>query len=291
MLPNLFRSITPLFLRRCYWFLTDSKYRQIIRQQRDHQRARKAAHARALSAIWAQTDGRIASGPFAGMKYLQSWAGGPFTQELLGTYEKELWPVVEQVRRVPYQTVLVIGAGEGFYVCGLGYCLPASRIKAYETVEAYHPLIRRLATMNGLAENVEIHGTCTETVLSNQLRDSGRSLVLCDIEGAEYYLIDPEKIPELLHADILVEVHRNIPSSEGSIPCADLVKTLSNRFDETHTIQTITTQPRTLEDLPPGIQLDESTALTVMDERRGGVGWWLFMTRKEPSHYLERQTG
>lgn len=63
---------------------------------------------------------------------------------------------------------------------------------------------RKLAHLNDVT-NIEISAVCTPKELASRV--SGRCLLLCDVEGYEYGLLDPVAAPALRQCDILVEVH------------------------------------------------------------------------------------
>tara|TARA_B100000780_G_scaffold225961_1_gene165111 strand:+ start:912 stop:1280 length:369 start_codon:yes stop_codon:yes gene_type:complete len=98
------------------------------------------------------------------------------------------------------------------------------------------------------------------------------TLVIWDIEGAKRELLDLEKAPELLQADILAESHE----------CNDagLTETLRQRFERTHDIETL---GRAVERpaLPAWMdRLSDLDRLIVQWEWRAGPTPWLWMRRK-----------
>ena len=93
--------------------------------------------------------------------------------------------------------------------------------------------------------------------------------MICDIEGAERELLDPDKAPGLLQADILVESHE----------CDDagLTETLRKRFAPTHDVETF---DRAVDSsvLPPWMEsLSDLDRLIALWEWRAGSTPWLWM--------------
>ncbi len=265
-------GLLPQRLRSWLWCLTDGEYRGHYLALRRRVRAHRKALRVAWPAIWAQTGGVVAGGPFAGLHYIRSWRGAAFAQKLLGTYEKELWPAVEAICQHDYRTVIDIGAAEGYYVCGLAQRLPGARVKAFEADESWHGATRQIAALNGLDGRIELFGLCTVESLRQALAGAGECLVVCDAEGAEFELLDPERVPELRGADLLVEVHPE------AVP--DLSAILAGRFAATHSAEAIATVARSMDDLPRGVVLERDVALEAMDEGRGRPMSWLWMRRK-----------
>jgi hypothetical protein len=99
-----------------------------------------------------------------------------------------------------------------------------------------------------------------------------KTLVICDIEGAEAQLLDPALAQGLASADILVEVHDCFN--------AGLSAQIAQRFEPTHKVRLI---ERSLSDVPLPDWMD---ALSDLDRLIGLWEWrigptpWLWMTRK-----------
>src|SRR3954451_18937011 len=64
---------------------------------------------------------QVAHGPFAGMEYLPGLeaSSGDLVAKLLGTYERELHPVIEGWIAQPPAHMIDIGSAEGYYAVGL----------------------------------------------------------------------------------------------------------------------------------------------------------------------------
>jgi hypothetical protein len=173
-------------------------------------------------------DGTIAGGPFAGMRYPVAPAEGSYPARLLGAYEASLWPVIAQIVRARPDLIIDIGCAEGYYAVGLARALADSMIWARDESEAAQGLCRALATANGVT-NLRIGGLVTHAELA--IAATERTVIICDIEGAEEALLDPVRCPALRHADILVEVHEGLhPGLSGR---------LTHRFAPTHQVMRI----------------------------------------------------
>jgi hypothetical protein len=190
----------------------------------------------------------------------------------LGTYEKELWDEIEATIAAAPSRILNIGAGEGFYAAGLAVRCPNATVEAYEAGRT-GPL-RKLLKLNRLDSRVSIHGRCDvpdliKAFATRSAKDQ-RTLVVMDIEGGEFELLDPHEISELANCIILVEVHNFIR--------ADLQKTLIDRFSASHAIKTHSPHARRLEDVPEVLRTGMYDAgchvVPLMDEGRViGTDW------------------
>ena len=224
---------------------------------------------------------RAVAGPFRGMRIeLSPLSSRHLLGYILGSQELELRDVIGDIIARGYRTILNVGAADGYYAVGLAIRSPDARVEAFEALPELHPLIARTAAVNGVSDRVAINGTCTTTRLHAHLAAAeGPTLVLMDIEGGEVELLDPEAIPSLARADILVETHDAF--------VADATETLIGRFRETHDIACYSARPRSLEDFPPGFlpsfkRWFPELAIELMNERRTGLQRWLMLTAKTP---------
>lgn len=238
-----------------------------------HQTERRAASngladlSRRLSAV---TQGRVACGPFAGTRLDYEALPTHGAPKLLGTYESELWPFLEdQLTRRP-ETIVNIGAAEGYYAVGLARLLHEASVHAYEADPKARRAIIRNAEINGVSKRVRAHGLIDHATLERVLA-SGKSLAIMDCEGAERQLLDFERVPNLTRTDLLVELHPEVDP--------EIAKTLSARCAPSHDIRIVepAAAPSKLEFVPDTIALDLAEAC--VDERRGDNSWLYAVTR------------
>jgi len=188
------------------------------------------------------TKGQIATGPFQGMRYVTESVGSVLEPKLLGIYEKEIHPQVEALIAYQPQTVIDIGAAEGYYAVGMALRLPESQVIAFETDPVGRQLIQRLATLNGVIDRIDIRGHCDPSTLLDALTERQRPAILCDAEGAEDELLNPDLIPKLRATAMLVELHpRKAPG---------VTESLNQRFGSTHHIAVAKQTVRTVQDFP-----------------------------------------
>lgn len=172
----------------------------------------------------------VLQGPFAGMKYpgLNAVCSS-ISPKLLGTYESELHPVIEEICSIGYPTILDIGCADGYYAVGLAQRLPKARLLAYDIDPKAREATQKMADLNGASTQLAIHGACDSNTLKS-LKDT-RALVVCDCEGYEDHLFTPEVIPSLCSADLLIEIHDFVDIRISTH--------LRERFKNTHSITEI----------------------------------------------------
>lgn len=240
----------------------------------------RAERTRKLVApIWPDLEremrGRVVGGPFRGLQYINEAAGSALAPKLLGTYEMELHPIIEAIVARQPTCIIDIGAAEGYYAVGMAMRLPACRVIAFESELYGQELLRQLATANGVADRIEIHGHCTPETLQKCMAANASDLVIvCDVEGAELSLLDPSQTPKLAHCSILVELHPVVEKKIKSI--------FFSRFRSSSKIKTLSSRTRVIQDFPASIpySVNDAQKLACMDEVRPQRMDWLWMEPK-----------
>ena len=252
---------------------------------RDAIMAVKAHRIRASNQRWLASEGltalnrplmehfgdRVVSGPFRGLRLTPRCCQEHIGPVLLGTYENELHGVIEDaIARAPTR-VLDIGAKIGYYAVGLAKRLPTTPVEAFDTDWWARKATREVATLNA-QENVATAGACTPRRLAAV---QPRSLIVCDIDGAEVPLFTARPLPALATATLLIETH------DGLV--ADTTRTLTDRFAPTHDVLEIPcvwghkTPPVDLSAVFPGDIVRQQKA--TVEPRCEGQSW-LYCTPK-----------
>ena len=235
-----------------------------------------------LAAAWVRYGSRntVLSGPFVGTKlYLSPLSGRHLLGYLLGTQEIELHGAIEQIAARDYATIINIGAADGYYALGLARRLPQTCVLAFEGNSSHHKYLNISASVNGVAERIFIRGFCRGQDLHAALATVRKpALVLCDIEGGEVDLLDPELIGALRSVDLLVETHDQY--------VADCTEILRSRFAPTHAVQQFVGRPRVASDFPSAVlplltRMFPETAIELMNERRKEPQQWLLLTARD----------
>ncbi len=214
---------------------------------------------------------RINSGPFAGMNYIDVANGSVWWAKIIGTYECELEPVMNEVFSRKYDVIIDVGCAEGYYAVGLAYKTNAV-VHAFDINPDALINVKRLAELNKLTSRVHVSGKFDPSML-NQFQNQ-KVFLICDIEGAEKDLLDPEVYPQLREVDVLVEVHDG--HEQGEID-----QVLRTRFDKTHEIRQIVynrNHPSRRSALPDVAARHVVKSLTE-EGRKLGVTW-LYLKRR-----------
>lgn len=217
----------------------------------------------------------ISNGPFAGMRWSGQPVGSALLPKLLGSYERELHPTLEQMLANNYSAVVDIGCAEGYYAIGMALKCPQAEVYAFDTNEHARRLCGELAGLNGVEKRVHLGGLCNQAVLSG-LPLGRKALIICDCEGYESVLFTAEMAASLAAHDLIIEAH-DFVDIEISIR-------LRAAFHATHDIRSV----KSVDDIekahtyeyPQLGNYDRKTRLLILSERRPGTMEWLIMTSR-----------
>jgi hypothetical protein len=186
-----------------------------------------------LAALTSQHGWAVQSGPFAGTVLPQraAWGDGDLLPKLLGCYEAELHPIISGIVAATPDLIVNIGAAEGYYAIGMSRLLPGAFVHAFDTDPNAQDICRQAAALNDVSKRVSVAGQCTQDLLQAIVPRGRSSVVICDCEGYERELIDPQRVPALRTATLIVECHDFIDPS--------ITRILADRLTASHTLGTI----------------------------------------------------
>jgi hypothetical protein len=211
---------------------------------------------------------RVMTGPFAGLRLFPQGIHPMAAPLLSGLYEYELHGAVESLLCTPYDTIINIGCADGYYAVGMALRCPTARIIAADIEPEMQQRTRQLAAYNGIEDRITLHGEVTAAGL--QALATGRTLILCDIEGAEDDLLNPANVPALCQCDMLVEQHEVFRPG--------ISERLRMRFTTTHTIEMI--EPGGVAPpIPPTLQglTELERTLLTFTGRQGHTPWGVYL--------------
>ncbi|MFM2424359.1 MAG: hypothetical protein RLZZ70_750 [Candidatus Parcubacteria bacterium] len=173
----------------------------------------------------------VTGGPFTPMNYVEDSAGSTYLLKLIGCYEAVLHPTIAKIKQRSFDTVIDIGCAEGYYLVGFGAQFPTATLIGYDIDTRALTLTKELSTRNHLLNTLILDTDCTHTKLQSQITDS--TLLICDAEGFEATILNPELCPRLTAVDTyLIETHE--------FAAKGVVALLKNRLSATHDIEVIT---------------------------------------------------
>lgn len=227
--------------------------------------------AMAIGNTLAATRGSVVlGGLFEGMRLPERTETVASPPHLLGTYELELQPHFARLGSRSYDVLVNVGCAEGYYAAGLGRLWNVPEIHAFDIDTRLHKDCRAFLEANGLADRLTLGAAFEPAYLE---RFAGRRVfVLCDIEGAEFGMIDGRRHPVLTRADIVIELH---PGGGHT------VESLTETFAVTHDVTVVRPMHRPL-DPPAALDgMTEIQKLVALCEFRGAENPWAVMVRRE----------
>lgn len=221
---------------------------------------------------------QVLKGPFAGMRYPGfASVGSTLLPKLLGTYEHELHPFIEELSQTTIPKIVDVGCAEGYYAVGLALRFPQTLVKAHDIDPEARRLCAALAERNGVMDRVSVLGACgPDSLLAEDFSEGG--LVIADCEGYERELFNPEVASHLRRAYILIELHDYLDRS--------ITPHILSAFSRTHDVTLLpsTTDEWKVDHLQSPL-MEGSTSFDRMvafaEGRREVMDWALIRPRSE----------
>jgi hypothetical protein len=160
-------------------------------------------------------DYTVQDGPFRGMRYTRAAVlTHHATPNLLGTYERQLYPFLQEAA-VRSDLIIDIGAAEGYFAVGLAR-LTGRPVVAFDVNGCERQMITEMAALNQVSPLVTVSSWCSSAKLADLVRGR-RALVFCDIEGGEFSLFTPGAVEALRGCDVFIELHGTPEQNSGLI--------------------------------------------------------------------------
>lgn len=213
----------------------------------------------------------VLEGPFKGMKFIYPIMEGSLLPKVMGSYEQELHPFfLDVAAKKSYTTFVDIGCADGYYAVGIARLMPHISVEAYDTNVKARVRCLENAELNHVSSQIAMH----EAFQGQQFEKlpAGKTLILCDIEGAEEELLDPNKYPALKALDIIVELHEVFRPG--------ILKRVTDKFKMTHNITFVELNGKQIT-LPEHMKsISELCRMLLTYELRAGPTPWVIMTVK-----------
>ncbi len=175
--------------------------------------ARSRAHSHRIVREWGSkelNDGliqrfgrQVLSGPFKGMTLTSETEKELLGPYLLGTFESEIHPWIEQAISRQFTTYVDVGAKFGFYSVGFALNAKSARSIAFDIDPWARKAMQEMAKANSVI-NLDIRTFCSWDWIVKSLPPN--SFVLSDCEGYESVLFQ-DVSESLRSATLLIETH------------------------------------------------------------------------------------
>jgi hypothetical protein len=219
-------------------------------------------------------------GVFKGLKLSNNvfWGEGDLGSKALGLYEQEIQTLLFELQDSKKRKTLIdIGGADGYFAIGALVSKLFTKVIVFEISSKGRETLRDNAVINCIENNLTILKEASSESFQN-LVDSNLNLadsvVLCDIEGAEYDLFNDEILKKLLNSHIIIEIH-----------CWD--ESMKKKKEEFHErvlklfdIRKIRTQGRDFSPLTETHDLSDQDRSLLVSEGRLRLGEWWHLTPK-----------
>jgi hypothetical protein len=218
-----------------------------------------------------QFGGRIAYGPFKGtlLPANSSWSRADRAAMIFGLYEQEVLNSILD-RPPSCRTFVDIGAADGYYPVGVLTAGHYDRAIAFEATEAGRACIAEAAKRNGVDGVTDIRGIADKDSLAALAAGLAEAMIVMDIEGAEFDLLDGETIAAFQKHRFVIELH-DFQFPDGAERREALRARLSRHFK----ITTLRTGARDPSAFPELHDLPDADRWAICSERRPRLmQWW-----------------
>ncbi|WP_068322660.1 FkbM family methyltransferase [Polynucleobacter yangtzensis] len=185
--------------------------------------------------IKSETKCTVIDGPFRGLKLSEdrNWGNSnDLTTQILGTYEREIVDLIALLSS-PNGVFIDIGGANGFYAVGVAKCLSFSSVYVYELSAEGRREISINAVLNDVDPFIKIGGKFDNNTVSQDWVEAKNStgVILIDIEGGEFELMNPEFFSVFSRFNIIVELHDFLD------PNTHMVDVLIQNSNATHEVK------------------------------------------------------
>lgn len=160
--------------------------------------------------VFDMCNGTVRYGPFRGLKLERDtwWGRLDLGSQCLGFYEREILNYIDCIQPGDFSTFIDIGAADGYYAIGMLKSRKIRKAICFEQSEKGREAIRKNWQCNGSERVLEIFAEANPmTICALPQADLSGSLVLVDIEGAEFDLLVEQSLKALKSCTIIIEIH------------------------------------------------------------------------------------
>ena len=224
--------------------------------------------------IFDRYEGVVQRGPYVGMKLGDSSnvSQGSLGLKIMGLYEK---PVVDKINSIKKINDFVnFGAADGYMALGPLFNKSCKRAICFELTEKGRMSVKKNAVMNNINDDLIVKGEVNQNIISSLQElnvDPANSVILSDIEGAEFNVFTEEVFSFFRGATIIIELHDKL-IKDGHDLREKLIKKIPNGAN----LEIISLkQSLSFENIKDLEDLHDIDRALVMTEGRKIYGEWL----------------
>lgn len=229
---------------------------------------RRAELSREIAKLF---DSTVRYGPFRGLKLISdsSWNIADRAAMLFGLYEQEVLNSLQSIPSI-YKIFIDLGAADGYYGVGVLVNKMFEKTYCFETSEKGREIIKRNAALNGVADSIVILGAANKDFHKEVSQsDLTQAVLLIDIEGGEFALLNKRSFQTFSNSIIFIELHDWVDDAERKI------LRLKDDAQETHKISVLWTSSRDLSVFDELKMYNDTDRWLICSESRLRLQSWL----------------
>ena len=174
----------------------------------------------------------VAHGIFKGMRLNKNiyWSRNDLITHILGVYEKHILDQLIKFSKSDNSVFIDVGAADGYFAVGSAYSGLFKKVYAFEIQKEGREILSENAKANNCEKKIIINPEANFKRLKNIVDAHKRAVVLIDIEGDEFSLLNDEILKLLSNYNIIVELHPSLVKN-GYQKEKDLINSAKHLFN------------------------------------------------------------
>jgi len=176
-----------------------------LKQPNEIQRAKN----KVLNKLILEHGYQVAYGTFKGMKLSKNiyWAKDDLITHILGVYEEHILKKLIEFSKKGNYPFIDIGAADGYFAIGMAFSETFKKIYAFEIEEGGRNSLNKNIENNFCKDKVVIDIEANFETLQEIINKNKSAVILIDIEGSEFDLLDDKLLKLLSNCYIVCELH------------------------------------------------------------------------------------
>ena len=219
----------------------------------------------------------IKYGPFKGMKLSSNiwWGKYDILSKYLGQYEPHI--LEKLISNSKNNTHFIdIGAADGYYAIGLLFSNLFKTATCFEVSKNGRSVISENAHINFVQKRLTILGKADQDLISQEIMNFPQSVILCDIEGAEFDLFSEDLLKTCKSCVVIIELHDEFTKGKSNRR-ENLIK-LASKFFKVNLIKRSNPKINNFEEIK---DWSDDLRLLAFSENRPIRMDWLLLTPKK----------
>lgn len=225
--------------------------------------------------LFKQFEGTVRYGLFSGLKLPQRtyWGRSEISSQLLGIYEIEIQNSIFE-NSIGKRYFVDIGAADGYFAIGVLVANLFESSIAYEIDPRGREIIKTNAALNGVSNKIQVRGEANSSWYDEYSKEFlADCLILIDIEGFEFSLMNETSFMNLSSSIIIIEIH-DFLVEDGEKRLQQLLQESAT----THSHNLITSGSRNLNVFPELANYSDDYRWLIASEGRSQVMKWLIFS-------------